>query len=43
MDVRQKDRIRNDRISDNPGVASFENKIRENCLRWFGHVYRRIK
>lgn len=41
--LRQKDRIRNDHIRDSPGVASIENKIRENCLRWFGHAYRRIK
>ena len=39
--VTRKDRIRNDIIRRNLDVAPIEDKMRENRLRWFGHVYRR--
>ena len=35
------DKIRNEVIRDKIGVASIEDKIRETCLRWFGHIRRR--
>ncbi|XP_070012486.1 uncharacterized protein LOC142162397 [Nicotiana tabacum] len=37
----RKDKIRNETIKDNVGVASVEDKLRESNLRWFGHVRRR--
>lgn len=37
----EKEKKRNEDIIDNIGVAPIEDNIRENCLRWFGHVYRR--
>lgn len=37
----RKRKERNEDIIDNIGVAPIEDNIRENCLRWFGHVYRR--
>jgi len=33
--------VRNEDIRTKIGVASIEEKMRENCLRWFGHVRRR--
>lgn len=38
----RKDRITNRDIRDNVWVTPLEDKTRENCLRWFGHVYRRL-
>lgn len=38
--MRGKTRKRNKEIRDNLGIESNEEKITENCLRWFGHVYR---
>ena len=35
------DRIRNQEFRENLGVASLSAKIRENKLRWFGHVQRK--
>ena len=32
------DRIRNVNIRDMVGVAPIEDKLRENRLRWFGHI-----
>ena len=32
------DKIRNEDIRSLVGVASIENKMRENRLRWFGHI-----
>ena len=32
------DRIRNANIRDMIGVAPIEDKLRENTLRWFGHI-----
>ena len=39
----QRDKVRNEdiRIKIGVTVASIEEKIRENRLRWFGHVRRR--
>nr|CBL94163.1 putative RNA-directed DNA polymerase (Reverse transcriptase) [Malus domestica] len=36
-----KDKIRNEDIRGKVGVAEIEGKMRENWLRWFGHVQRR--
>ena len=36
----RRDKIRNEDIRTKIGVAFIEEKIRENCLRWFGHVRR---
>src|SRR5690348_1936379 len=38
--VTRKDRIRNDYIRGSVGVADIKDKMRENRLRWFGHVVR---
>ncbi|CAL5409645.1 unnamed protein product [Camellia sinensis] len=35
------DRIRNECIREWVGVAPIEDKLRENRLRWFGHIQRR--
>lgn len=35
------DRIRNETIRKKVGVVDIGDKLRENCLRWFGHVQRR--
>ncbi|KAG5565645.1 hypothetical protein RHGRI_001531 [Rhododendron griersonianum] len=37
----RRDRIRNETVREMVGVAPIEEKLRENRLRWFGHVYRR--
>ena len=37
----KRDKVRNEDIRTKIGVASIEEKMRENCLRWFGHVRRR--
>ncbi|KAL6572440.1 hypothetical protein OROMI_013398 [Orobanche minor] len=37
----KKDRLRNEVIRDKVRVASIEDKMMENRLRWFGHVRRR--
>ena len=37
----QRDKERNEDIRTEIGVASIEEKMRENGLRWFGHVRRR--
>jgi len=35
------DRIRNELIREEVGIAPIENKMKEIRLRWFGHVKRR--
>ena len=35
------DKVRNEDIRSLVGVGSIEDKMRENCLRWFGHIGRR--
>ena len=37
----KKDRIRNEHIRETVGVTHIEDKLRENRLRWYGHVQRR--
>ncbi|KAL7204554.1 hypothetical protein ACSBR2_017596 [Camellia fascicularis] len=37
----RQDRIRNECIWEWVGVAPIEDKLRENRLRWFGHIQRR--
>ncbi|RXH84533.1 hypothetical protein DVH24_032817 [Malus domestica] len=37
----RKDKIMNEDIRGNVGVAKIEENIRENRLQWFGHVQRR--
>ena len=32
------DRIRNEVIRSKVGVALIEDKVRENCLRWYEHI-----
>ncbi|KAI8572176.1 hypothetical protein RHMOL_Rhmol01G0177900 [Rhododendron molle] len=37
----RRDRIRNEIVREMVGVAPIEEKLSENRLRWFGHVYHR--
>jgi hypothetical protein len=37
-EVTRKDGIRNEYVRDSIGEASIVDKMRENRLRWFGHV-----
>jgi len=37
----RRDKVRNEDIHIKIGVASIEENMRENYLRWFGHVRRR--
>ena len=39
--IKKKDRIRNANIHDMVGVALIKDKLRENRLKWYGHVCRR--
>jgi len=34
----RRDKVKNEDIRTKIGVASIEEKMRENCLRWFGRV-----
>lgn len=35
------DRIGNETIHGTVGVVPIQNKLRENRLKWFGHIYHR--
>lgn len=35
------DRIRNETICETVGVVPIQDKLRDNRLRWFEHIYRR--
>ena len=37
----RRDKVRNEDIRTKTSVAPIEEKMRENLLRWFGHVRRR--
>ena len=37
------DKIRNENIRRLVEVAPIENKMRENCLQWFGYIRRRSR
>ena len=37
----RRDRIRNEIVREMVGVVPIKDKLRENRLRWFGHVYHR--
>ena len=37
----RKDKIKNANIHDLVGVVPIEDKLRENRLRWFGHICRK--
>jgi nonsense-mediated mRNA decay protein 3 len=39
--VSREDRIKNEYVRGSIGVASILDKMRDNRLRWFGHVMRR--
>ena len=39
--ITKKNNIRNEKICLKIGVAPIDEKVRESCLRWFGHVQRR--
>lgn len=34
-----KDRIKTENIQSKLGVTPIDDKMRENCLRWFGHIH----
>ena len=38
----RKDKVRNEDIRTKIDVTSIKEKMRENCLRWFGYVRRRL-
>ena len=40
---KRRDKVRNEDIYTKIGVALIEEKIRENRLRWFGHVRRSLQ
>jgi len=42
-DHTRKERIRNDVIRENIGVAPIEKKMIENRFKWFGYVQRRLQ
>ena len=37
-DKTKKEKVRNEDICCQVGIAPIEDKLRENCLRWFGHI-----
>ena len=37
------DKVRNEDIRRLVGIAPIEDKMRENCLRWFDHIGRRSR
>ena len=40
-DNTRRDKMRNEDIRTKISIASIEEKMRKNCLRWFDHVRRR--
>ena len=38
----RKDSLRNEKIHLKIGMNPIDEKMRESCLRWFGHVQRRV-
>jgi hypothetical protein len=38
----RKDSLRNEKIHLKIGMNPIDEKMRESCLRWFGHVLRRV-
>ena len=40
-DNTRRDKVRNENICTKIGITSIEEKMRDNRLRWFGHVRRR--
>ena len=42
-DKTRKDKVRNEDINCRVGIVLIEDKLRENCLRWFDHIGRRSR
>jgi hypothetical protein len=38
----RRDQVRNDDICERLGVTPVEEKLMQHCLRWFGHMQRRL-
>lgn len=38
MELLKKDRITNERVTENLGVTPINENIREHWLRWYGHI-----
>jgi hypothetical protein len=38
----RRDRVWNDDIRERLGVTPVEEKLMQHCLRWFGHIQRRL-
>ena len=42
-DKTKKEKVRNEDICCQVGIAPIEDKLRENRLRWFGHIKRKSR